>query len=297
MRRALANTVTLASGIDAAHRLSLARPPRTAGHLSRPPDVRRGGRVAARPLTRAPVVTTRHFAARRGSSTAGRLLAPIISRSVRVRSPSATSSPATSSARPMRSSERRPAFATSLARRESHRARAAAARAREGHAHGPPRLEGGGARRRGLGAPRRRRRHRAPDARGVGAAGALAGVTFAGWSSDVESEFERPVCCSRRRRPSPSGWAWWKRWLRASRSSPRAAAGTSRPWDGWPTLLSSLPGDADGAAAALRALLDDGVRAAFSDESRELAATAFTTERQVDGLVAVYEDVLGGARR
>jgi len=59
-----------------------------------------------------------------------------------------------------------------------------------------------------------------------------------------------------------------------------------------PDVPMFAPGDASGAAAALRSLLVDSGRAGLSEDGRYLIAQQFTVARHVESLIAEYNGAL-----
>jgi glycosyltransferase involved in cell wall biosynthesis len=246
--------------------------------------------VAGRPLHRAPIVSTRHFAAARGSSPVVRALSPLISaqlaREIAVsrfvasrmeRSPDAVllnGVPPTPCL--WRASSR---VVLVLQRLEPEKDTLTALRAWQAS-----RLweDGWSLRVVGDGSER-------PMLEAWAQSQRIDAVTFAGWADDAEGELARAGVLLA---PAPSDSVGLAVLEAMAAGVPVAAskggghletAGRVRE------APSFAAGDADEAATVLRLLLADAVRQRISAASRELVATDFSIDRHVDGLLTEYE--------
>jgi glycosyltransferase involved in cell wall biosynthesis len=115
-----------------------------------------------------------------------------------------------------------------------------------------------------------------------------AGVTFAGWSEDVSSELESAGMLLASAPAEPLGLAVLEA-MAAGVPVVACASGGHRETVG--RLADApvfAPGDAVGAGQALRALLPDATRARLSDDERQLVSHAFSIEDHVDRVLAEY---------
>jgi glycosyltransferase involved in cell wall biosynthesis len=255
-----------------------------------------GVAVATRPVHGARVVSTRHFAAKRGASLAGRIVAPWIAsrltREIAVgdyvarhleRLPAAVVvSGVPPSTCLWRSTNR---VVLVLQRLSPEKDTATALRAwetsglaREGWVL---RVVGDGSERRML--------------EGKVASEGIAGVTFTGWIVDIAEELRRAGILLATTPAEGLGLAV----LEAMAAGVPVVACASGGHLETVGLLADArlfpPGDSAAGADALRSLLSDSTRAAMSAEGRRLVAERFTIERQVDRLLAEYDAALGGA--
>jgi glycosyltransferase involved in cell wall biosynthesis len=252
--------------------------------------------VAARPVHRAPIVSTRHFAAPRGSSRAGRLLARWISarlaRQIAVsdfvashieRPPDAVikngvpSSPCLwrDSSRVVLVLQRLEAEKDTLTALGAWRA---SRLAEEGWSM---RVVGEGSERANLEAWTESER--------------VSGVAFTGWISDVADELAGAGVLLAPAPAEPFGLGVLEA-MAAGVPAVACAAGGHLETVGLlqdPPLFP--PGDADAAAAALRSLLPVEARVAASNAGRRLVSERFTLARHVDCLLTQYEAALRSA--
>jgi glycosyltransferase involved in cell wall biosynthesis len=290
MRRALGGDVRWRPGATAAAALrslaGLGRCDVCHAHMT----VAEAVALAARPLHRGAVVSTRHFARPRGSTRPGHLLAPWIgarlSRQIAVsefvarrleRPPDAVVRNGVPPSPLLWSTENRVLLV--LQRLEPEKKTETALRAWQASglaAHGwSLRVVGDGRQRRALQA--------------WTATEALPGVQFAGWRDDVESEFARAGAFLAAAPAEPFGIAV----LEAMAAGVPVVASSS---GGHLETVGLLPGaplfpalDAVAAGDALRSLRDDHRRAELSTAGRTLVATSFTVEQHVDALLTEYE--------
>jgi glycosyltransferase involved in cell wall biosynthesis len=249
-----------------------------------------GVAVSARPLHRAPVISTRHFAARRGSSRAGRLLAPWIAGRL-ARELAVSEFVAQHLERPpdavikngvpptpclWRSGSR---VVLMLQRLEPEKDTLTGLRAWQGS-----RLSEDGWSLRVVGAGSERamleewaRSEQVPA------------LTFAGWTDRVVEELAGAGMLLASATAEPFGLGVIEAMAAGIPVVASAAGGhleTVGKLDGAPMFP---PGEADSAAAAMRSLEPAGVRAAASQSVRDLVAAEFTISRHVDELLVEYE--------
>jgi glycosyltransferase involved in cell wall biosynthesis len=254
--------------------------------------------VGARPLHRAAIVSTRHFAAQRGSSPMGQLLAPLISarldRQIAVsefvagrieRRPDAVIGNGIALLpRLWRKSNR---VVLVLQRLEREKDTFTALRAWE-----TSRMfdEGWSLRVVGDGAER-------TELESWVEANRVPRVVFTGWSSDVETELARAGIFVA---PAPSDSFGFSLLEAMSAGVPVVASAAGGHLETVGRLAEASlfpPGDGAAAVAALRALLDPAVRAAASSAARKLVETEFAIERHVDRLLIEYETVMHPRRK
>jgi glycosyltransferase involved in cell wall biosynthesis len=254
--------------------------------------------IAARPLHRAAVVSTRHFAAPRGSSRMGRVLAPLISatldRQIAVsefvaermeRRPDAVVEPGISASPCLWQQSSRVVLVLQRLEREKDTLTALRAwrRSRLFEEGWSLRVVGDGGERLEL--------------ESWVKANQVPGVVFAGWNSDVRVEFARAGILLASAQSDSFGFAV----LEAMAAGVPVVASAAGGHLGTVGRLSERAlfeaGDAEGAAAALRSFLPDAVRATASSAGRGLVQAEFTIERHVARLVPEYEAVLRRKRK
>jgi glycosyltransferase involved in cell wall biosynthesis len=124
---------------------------------------------------------------------------------------------------------------------------------------------------------------------------AISGVTFTGWTAAVSDEMERAGILLASAPAEPLGLAV----LEAMAAGVPVVACASGGHLETVGLLAGAslfpPGDAAAAAAALRSLLSDAMRVKTSAEGRRLVAERFTIEGHVDRLLAEYDAACRGA--
>jgi GT2 family glycosyltransferase len=246
--------------------------------------------LAARPFHRAPVISTRHFGAPRGSTRAGRLAAkwigPRLAREIAVsdfvarhleRPPDAVIHNGVAPQQLLWRPENRVVLV--LQRLEPEKDTATALRAWQlsdlASAGWRLRVVGDGAERRPL-------EQLVADER-------IEGVDFAGRTSDVASEFARAgILLS----PGPVegfGLAVVEAMAAGVPVVGSAAGGHFETVGELPKARLFPPGDLLAAAEALRSLRADDLRAELSVSGRALAERLFTITRHVDALIGEYE--------
>ena len=254
--------------------------------------------VGTRRVHGACVVSTRHFAAPRGASRAGRLLAPWIAaglaREIAVgnyaarnleRVPAAT---LLSGVRPSPCLWRvtsRVVLVLQRLDREKHTFTAVRAWQASGMAEDgwELRIVGDGDERESL------ERYVASQA--------IPRVTFSGWTNNVPEELARAGMLIATRPDEPLGLGV----LEAMAAGvPVVACGSGGHLETIglvPCAPLFAPDDAGAAAAALRSLLADSLRQHLSAGGRRVVAERFTVERHVDRLISEYEAACSGSPR
>jgi glycosyltransferase involved in cell wall biosynthesis len=246
--------------------------------------------VATRPVHKAPVVSTRHFAARRGASPAGRVAAPWIAagitREIAIgefvaehleRRPEAVIALGV----PQSRSLWRPAnrVVLLLQRLEAEKDTATALRA--WHA---AELDGDGWHLRVCGeGSERGELERLVEAEGI------RGVTFAGWTDDVAKELEDAGVLLASALAEPLGLSVLDAMAAGVPVVASASGGhleTAGSVDG---AVMFEPGDPSAAAGALQSVVPDAVRSRLSAAGRKVVAERFTLDGHVDRLLAEYE--------
>jgi glycosyltransferase involved in cell wall biosynthesis len=251
--------------------------------------------VAARPLHRAPVVATRHFAAPRGASRGGRLLSPWIARGLsrqiavseyvasRVeRRPDAVilngvpPSPAL-----WRSSSRTVLVLQRLEPEKDTITALHAWKASRLVDHGwLMRVVGDGSQRRALEA--------CVKSEGV------EGVTFVGWVASAREELAGTGVLLATARSEPFGLAVVEA---MAAGIPIVASGAGGHLETVGKLRDAVlftPGDASSASLALRSLLPASRRERLAEIGRRYAAEHLTIAAHVDSLIAEYDHVVRG---
>ena len=249
--------------------------------------------IVAQPLHRAAVVSTRHFAARRGASRLGRVLAPLISakldRQIAVtefvaarieRTPDAVVrngipplphlwKPSSRVVLVLQRLEREKATFTALRAWQQSRM------VEEGWSL---RVVGDGTERANL-----------EEWVGVNR---VPGVDFTGPTSNVGSEFARAGVLLAPAGSDSFGFAVLEAMSAGVPVVASAAGGHLETVGRLANASLFSPGDAGAAAAALRTLLCDARRTALSLAGRELVLSEFTIERHVDELLGEYDAAL-----
>jgi glycosyltransferase involved in cell wall biosynthesis len=253
--------------------------------------------VAARPLHRAPVVATRHFAARRGASRGGRLLSPWIARGLARQIAVSEYVASRVERRPdavilngvppspclWRSSGR---TVLVLQRLEPEKDTITALRAwkasrlvEEGWVM---RVVGDGSERVALDA-------------WVTSEG-VEGVTFVGWVRSAHDEFAGAGVLLAPARSEPFGLAVVEAMAAGVPVAASAAGGHLETVGRLDSPALFPPRDHVAAASALRLLRDDDARARQSHAGRELVQAELTTAGHVDRLLLAYAGVLSTVR-
>jgi glycosyltransferase involved in cell wall biosynthesis len=246
--------------------------------------------LVGRPFHRAPVVSTRHFAAYRGSSPLGRFLAPWIARrlarqlavsrfvSGRLEQPPDAIVPHGVPRTPLLwNAGSRVVLVLQRLEREKDTLTALRAWAASGlAAHGwSLRVLGGGSEQEAL--------------KEWVASQRVPAVTFGGWTADVAAEL---VTTGILLAPSASDSFGLAVVEAMAAGVPVVACGGGGHLETTGLLENAPmfpPGDVDAAARALRSLLVDERRTRLSRESRKLVASQFGIERAVDRLLHEYE--------
>lgn len=248
--------------------------------------------VASRPWHRAPVVSTRHFAARRGSSLAGRALsrwiAPRLAYEIAIsefvarnleRPPDAVLQNAVPPSPCLWKQTNRTVLVLQRLEREKDTMTALRAwQASRLHEHGwALRVVGGGSERGSL----------EEWAKSSG----LREVTFTDWTSAVAEELARAGILLASAPAEPFGLSVVEALAAGVPVVACAAGGHLETVGRLPDARMFPPGDAEAAAAALRSLLPDPVRTTISEAARRLVESNFTIARHVDRLLVEYETV------
>jgi glycosyltransferase involved in cell wall biosynthesis len=246
--------------------------------------------VATRRVHHAKVISTRHFAARRGNSRAGRLLAPWIAagltREVAIgefvagsleRPPSAIVVSGVRESPCLWERENRAVLVLQRLEPEKDTMTALRAWKASGLAHEgwSLRVVGDGSERGTL--------ERCTASEGI------AGVTFVGWTADVRDELRRAGILLASAPAEPLGLAVLEG---MAAGVPVVACGSGGHLETAGLVAGAplfAPGDGSAAAEALRSLLSDSMRSRLSAGGRRVVADRFTIERHVDRLLAQYE--------
>ena len=250
--------------------------------------------VAGRPLHRAPVVSTRHMAAPRGSSHAGRLLAPWIGRNLarqiavsdfvaqRVeRRPDAVVPNGVAPSPSLWNASSRVVLVLQRLEPEKHTLTALRAWRSSGLASDgwQLRVVGDGAERGSLEAWVRSER--------------VAAVEFSGWTADVGSEFAGAGMLLAPAPAEPFGLVVVEAMAAGVPVVACAGGGHLETVGRLAGPVTFPPGDAKAAADALRSLLPENTRAALSRRGRALVSRELTLARHVDRLLAEYRQIPG----
>jgi glycosyltransferase involved in cell wall biosynthesis len=242
---------------------------------------------------RAPILSTRHFAAARGSSLAGRLLAPWISARL-AREIAISDFVAKHLERPPDSVIRNGVPASECLWRSTSRvvlvlqrlepekdtrtALEAWRKSRLAESRWSLRVVGAGSQREPLAAWTRSE--------------CIPGVVFADWTPDVSDEFGRAGILLAPAPTEPFGLAVVEAMAAGVPVVACASGGHLETVGLLPNGPMFPPGDADAAARALRSLQPDEARASMSSAGRTLVDERFTIGRHVDRLLAEYRTVL-----
>ena len=118
------------------------------------------------------------------------------------------------------------------------------------------------------------------------------GVTFVGWVPSAKDELSNAGVLLASAPSEPFGLAVVEAMAAGVPVAASAAGGHLETVGQLPGASIYRPGDASGAAAALRSLLADSRRARLSEEGRHLIAPQFTVARHVESLIAEYNCVV-----
>jgi glycosyltransferase involved in cell wall biosynthesis len=292
---------------DAVHWLPGSTPARALASLARlgPQDVchahmttAEAVAVASSPLHRAPIVSTRHFAAQRGSRPLGRLLAPWIARRLTRQIAVSEFVAARTESRPdaviangvaLSPCVWRPDNRTVLVlqRLEAEKETEIALRAWQ-----VSRLVEEGWKLRVVGDGSLR-----PALEAWTRSAGVEGVTFAGWAQDVERELRHAGMLIAPASADSFGFGVVEAMSAGVPVIASAAGGHLETVGRLPEPVLFRPGNADDAARAMRKLLANAARRASSEAGRELVATEFTIERHVDRLLNEYARAAPSVRR
>ncbi len=255
--------------------------------------------LAGRHVHHAPVVATRHFAARRGSSLLGRFLGPVIARGLRAEIAisdhvaAALERPPTRVLRngvPLRAEPAWRATSTTvlvMQRLELEKDTATALRAWHGSG-----LAGMGWNLRVVGEGAQRARLE-EQVRREG----IASVTFVGWTADVDRELGGAGLLLASAPDEPLGLSVIEA-MGAGVPVVAADAGGHRESAGAvPGAAMFSPHDHEGAAAQLRRLaLDDAARCRLAEAGRAVCRERFDLRRHAEELATFYDEVRGASR-
>lgn len=121
----------------------------------------------------------------------------------------------------------------------------------------------------------------------------LVGVTFVGWTADVQAELERAGILLATAPAEPFGLGVVEAMAAGVPVAASAAGGHLETVGLLPDASLFPPGDGAAASEALRSLLSEESRARASSEGQRLVAERFTIESHVDRLLAEYEAAHG----
>ena len=243
---------------------------------------------------RAPIVSTRHFAAARGATRAGRIVAPLIASRVRrelamsefvarnlERPPNAVLLGGVPSSPCLWQSTNRVVLVLQRLEREKETLTALDAWKRSGLADDgwSLRIVGDGSERASLESWTKRE--------------GLLGVTFVGWTADVPREFGRAGILLATAPAESFGLGVVEAMAAGVPVAASAAGGHLETVGLLPHASLFPPGDGAGASEALRALLSEEMRTRASSEERSLVAERFTIKTHVDRLLVEYEAARG----
>lgn len=246
--------------------------------------------IATRFLHRAPVISTRHFAAPRGASRIGHLAAPLIAKhlsrqiaiskfvAARLEAPPDAVIPNAVAPSPcLWLSTNRAVLVLQRLEREKDtltalKAWRASRLAEEGWTL---RVVGAGSERRAL--------------EGWNHAEGVESVAFAGWTRDVAQEFGRAGMLLASAPAEPFGLSVVEAMAAGVPVVAAAAGGHLETAGLLPGAVLFTPGDADQAAAGLRSLVSGEARTAASAAGRELVEQEFTVAHHVDRLLVEYD--------
>jgi len=243
----------------------------------------------SRPLHRAPIVSTRHFAARRGKSRAGGFVAPWIAKTL-TREIAISEFVARNLERPPDAVVQngvshwdclwKPTNRTVLVLQRLEREKDTITALRAWQAS---RLDEEGWSLRVVGEGSERR-----SLEEWTASNGLYGVTFAGWAPAVAEEFAAAGVLLAPAPREPFGLSVVEAMAAGVPVVAAAAGGHLETVGRLADAQMFPPGDAEAAAAALRSLLPDAVRGRLSERGRSLVAAEFTVERHVEALLVQY---------
>lgn len=254
--------------------------------------------VATRPVHRAPVVTTRHFAAHRGRSRAGRLVAPLIAarlaREIAVgefvaqnleRRPASVLESGVTASPCLWDVENRVVLV--LQRLEAEKDTATALRAWDASQLFDDgwvlRVVGDGSQRQSL--------------EEIVASESIRGVAFTGWTDDVADEFTAAGIFLASAPAEPFGLAVLEAMSAGVPVAACAAGGHLETVGLLEDAVLFAPQDVASAAKALRVLASDATRTRLSVAGRRIVADRFSVQRHVDRLLAEYALVRAKPRR
>jgi glycosyltransferase involved in cell wall biosynthesis len=246
--------------------------------------------VATRPVHRAVVVSTRHFAARRGASRGGRVVAPWIARNIRreiangefvaqhlERPPAAVITAGVPASTLLWRPENR--IVLVMQRLEAEKDTGTALRAWSASQLA---TDGWSMRIVGEGSERVWLDKWVRDA-------AVDGVTFAGWTEDVASELRRAGILFATATAEPLGLSVLEAMAAGVPVVASASGGHLETIGATAGARLFPPGDAAAGAMALDALRSESARVRLSSAERLVVSQRFTIERHIDRLLGQYE--------